>query len=161
MAFVRYVALVALVVWVGGLLVLGLLVAPATFGVLHAAAPSGGALAGAVVGDVLRSFHFVAYGCGAVIIICLFAMKFVGPPPRSFPLRAFIAAAMLLTAVYSGTIVAAEMRALQRSIAAGPGALPESDARRVRFDTLHRRTTVLMTANIIGGLILLGWYVRE
>jgi hypothetical protein len=39
--------------------------------------------------------------------------------------------------------------------------LPESDERRIRFDQLHARSTMLMTMNIGLGLVLLFWYVRE
>src|SRR5690348_11882263 len=43
MAVVRYVALIALVVWVGGMVVLGVVVAPTTSRVLAAASPANGA----------------------------------------------------------------------------------------------------------------------
>jgi len=162
MAFVRYIALAALVIWLGGMVVLGFLVAPATFRVLGVAAPTvGGFLAGAVFGEVLRRFHLLAYGCGAVMMVCLFAMKFVGPPPRSFPLRAGIVAAMLAVAGYSGIVVSGEMAKLQSSISGPVNALPEHDARRVRFTSLHQRATALMALNLAGGLVLLAWYVKE
>ena len=87
MVVIRYLALTALVVWLGGMIVLGLLVAPSTFGVLQTAAAdaaNGRMLAGAVFGEILRRFHFLAYGCGAILIVCLLAMKFIGPPPAAF-----------------------------------------------------------------------------
>ena len=59
MLLVRYVALVALVVWIG-------------------------AMAGVLFAGVFARPLWLASGCGAVIIICLFVMKFVGPPPRAF-----------------------------------------------------------------------------
>jgi hypothetical protein len=162
MVFVRYLGLVALVVWVGGLAVLGLLVAPATFRVLQAVAPATGRLlAGAVFGEVLRLFHLAAYACGAIVLVALFAMKFVGPPPRSFPLRAAITAAMLLVAAYSGVVVSAEIGRVQRAAAGPIGDLAPTDARRVRFESLHRRSTALMGVDLLGGLILLTWYARE
>ena len=58
MLAIRYLALAALVVWLGGMVVLGLIVAPTTFRVLQAADPSGGrVLAGALFGEVLSQFH--------------------------------------------------------------------------------------------------------
>ena len=82
MLLVRYLALAALVVWVGGMVILGLLVAPQTFRVLQASNPADGRmLAGALFGAILRQFHLVAYACGAVLLVCLFVMKFLGPPP--------------------------------------------------------------------------------
>ena len=60
---IRYLALSVLVVWLGGMIVLGLLVAPSTFGVLQTAAAdaaNGRMLAGAVFGEILRRFHYLA-----------------------------------------------------------------------------------------------------
>ena len=71
MLLVRYVALVALVVWIG-------------------------AMAGALFPDLFARPLWLASGCGAVIVVCLFVMKFVGPPPRAFVPRAAITVLMLL-----------------------------------------------------------------
>jgi hypothetical protein len=162
MIVVRYVALTALVVWLGGMVILGLLVAPSTFGVLQSADPNNGRmLAGAVFGTILRRFHYVAYGCGAVLFISLFLMKFVGPPPHAFVVRAGIVFVMLLVALYSGVPVTRELEHLQSQVSGPVSRLPHDDARRLRFDQLHRRSTMLMTLNMGLGLVLLYWYVRE
>jgi len=71
MLAVRYVALAALVVWLGGMVT-------------------------AVFGDLLRPFHLVSLVCGAVILVSLFIMKFVGPPPHAFVPRAALTGLMLL-----------------------------------------------------------------
>src|SRR6266850_2380637 len=71
MLAVRYVALAALVVWLGGMVT-------------------------AVFGEFLRPFHLVSLVCGAVILVSLFVMKFVGPPPHAFVPRAALTALMLL-----------------------------------------------------------------
>ncbi|OLE82823.1 MAG: hypothetical protein AUF76_08035 [Acidobacteria bacterium 13_1_20CM_2_65_9] len=71
MLAVRYVALAALVVWLGGMVTV-------------------------VFGDLLRPYHVVALVCGAVILVSLFVMKFVGPPPHAFVPRASLTALMLL-----------------------------------------------------------------
>ncbi|MGE0705986.1 MAG: DUF4149 domain-containing protein, partial [Vicinamibacterales bacterium] len=113
MSVVRYVTLAALVVWLGGMLILGGVVAPAAFDVLPRVALDGRAIAGDVFGEILRRFHLVAYGCGAIIFVGLFVMKFVGPPPAAFVPRAAIVAAMLAVAAYSGQIVSPEIEALQ------------------------------------------------
>jgi hypothetical protein len=162
MLAVRYVALAALVVWLGGMVVLGLVVAPSTFRVLQAAAPENGrVLAGAVFGEVLRLFHLIAYACGAVILACFLVLKFIGPPPPAFLPRAAIVVLMLGLAIYSGVPVTRELDAIQAQVAGSVSRLPESDPRRVRFDRLHRTSTALMTINMGLGLVLLFWYVRE
>jgi hypothetical protein len=162
MLAVRYVALTALVVWLGGMVILGLIVAPSTFGVLQAADASGGRiLAGAVFGTILRRFHYVAYGCAAILYISLFVMKFVGPPPQAFVLRAVIVFVMLLVALYSGVPVTRELERIQAQVIGPVSRLPETDARRIRFDQLHQRSTMLMTLNMGLGLVLLYWYVKD
>jgi hypothetical protein len=104
MLSVRYVVLVALVVWLGGMVTV-------------------------LLGDWLRPALVVGAGCGGVILIGLFVLKFVGPPPRGFIPRAALTALMLL-------LVAASAR--------------------------YRTFAIQLTAvNLVLGLILLFWYVRE
>jgi hypothetical protein len=162
MAAVRYLALMALVIWLGGMIIVGLIVAPSTFRVLQATDPlNGRMLAGAVFGEVLRLFHFVAYACGIVVLICLFLMKFIGPPPSAFVARAVIVAVMLGLAFYSGFPVTRELNDIQSKVNGPVSRLSQDDPRRVRFDRLHRTSTALMTINMGLGLVLLFWYIRE
>jgi hypothetical protein len=118
-------------------------------------------LAGAVFGTILRRFHYVAYACGAIIYVSLFLMKFLGPPPQAFVVRAAIVFVMLVVALYSGVPVTRELEQIQSKVIGPVSKLPETDERRIRFDTLHRRSTMLMTFNMGLGLVLLYWYVRE
>jgi hypothetical protein len=144
------------------MVVLGLLVAPSTFGVLEASDPvSGRVLAGAVFGEVMRRFHLLAYGCGAILLVCLFVIKFVGPPPDGFIVRAGIAAAMLVLALYSGVRVSRGIAEIQSRVSGPISGLPDTDPRRVRFDRLHSMSTMLMTVNTGLGFVLLFWYARE
>jgi hypothetical protein len=71
MVVVRYVALVALVLWLG-------------------------ALQSVLLGSGTDWSIAIGYGCGALLVVCLFAMKFVGPPPRAFFIRLGIVVLMLL-----------------------------------------------------------------
>ena len=83
MRAVRYVYVLALVVWLGGMVVLGAVVAPATFQVLQASEPATGReLGGAVFTTILERFHYVAYGAGALLLITLALMAVLGPRPR-------------------------------------------------------------------------------
>jgi uncharacterized protein DUF4149 len=162
MLAVRYVALVALVVWLGGMIVLGAVVAPSTFRVLQASeAAAGRALAGAVFGDVLRHFHLAAYACGGVLVLCLIVQKLVGPPPSAFPIRLSIVAFMLALDVYSGVVVSGEIARVQSEVSVPISSLPVGDPQRSRFDQLHARSTTLMTIEMALGLVLLFWYARE
>jgi hypothetical protein len=80
MVVVRYVALVALVVWLG-------------------------AMQSALIGHSTASYIPIAYGCGAVLVLCLFALKFVGPPPRAFFIRLGIVVLMLLMTLFDRWLI--------------------------------------------------------
>ena len=95
MILLRYAYVLALVVWLGGMVVLGSVVAPAVFQVLQARSPEAGRiLAGAVFGTALDRFHYVAYACGGVILLSLIVMAVLGPRPAAFAERPAVVSAM-------------------------------------------------------------------
>lgn len=71
----RTLNLLALALWLGGLVAIGALVAPTAFHAVRAAPPLAGnvpgqnALAGAVVGGSLRLFNFLSLGCAGVMLV--------------------------------------------------------------------------------------------
>lgn len=158
----RYIYVLALVVWLGGMLILGAVVAPATFDVLQATGGSQGReLAGMVFGSALARFHYVAYVAGAVLLLTLGAMRILGPRPLHSGLRAIIVVTMLGIALYSGLVVLRQIDDVQAAAGGLPSRLPASDERRIRFDALHLLSTRLMFVNIAGALVLLYWEARE
>jgi uncharacterized membrane protein len=162
MPALRYVYVLALAVWLGGMILLGALVAPLTFQVLQAGDPDAGRrLAGELFGAILNRFHFVAYGAGGLLLVTLITMAILGPRPRGFAVRAGLISVMLLVALYSGLVVLREVDSIQLAAGVLPSTLPAGDARRVRFDALHQLSTRLMVFNIAGTLVLLGWEARE
>lgn len=162
MLALRYVYVLALAVWLGGMIVLGAVVAPTTFRVLQASDPvAGRLLAGEVFGAFLTQFHYVAYGAGALLLLTLAAMAVLGPRPRGFALRLGLVAVMLLVALYSGLVVLREIDSIQLSVNGLPSSLSADDPRRVRFDRLHELSTQLMMLNIAGALVLLYWEARD
>jgi hypothetical protein len=162
MRVVRYVYILALVVWLGGMVVLGAIVAPATFQVLQASEPTTGReLGGAVFTSILERFHYVAYASGALLLVTLAVMAVLGPRPRGFAVRLGLITAMLAVALYSGAVVLRGADGIRREVGGLPSRLPATDARRVRFDELHVLSTRLMMVNVIGALALLFWEARE
>ena len=162
MLALRYVYVLALAIWLGGMVVLGAVVAPTTFQVLQAIEPSTGRLlGGAVFGAILSRFHYVAYGTGALALLALAAMALLGPRPVAFAVRSAIVALMLVVALYSGLVVLREVNSIQREVSGLPSSLPAGDERRVRFDQLHQLSTRLMVINIVGALTLLYWEAKE
>jgi len=164
MLALRYAYVLALVVWLGGMVILGAVVAPTTFQVLQAREPTAGRmLAGEVFGSTLARFQYVAYGCGAVLFVTLVVMAVLGPRPSAFAVRTAIVVVMLGIALYSGLVVSGGIERVQRDIGIGVAAssLPADDARRARFDHLHQLSTRLMMINVVGALLLLYWEARE
>ena len=171
--------MLALSVWLGGMIVLGAVVAPALFSALGALDPVSGRLfAGEGFSAILRRFHYVAYASGGILLVTLSAMALLGPRPRSFAIRTASVAVMLAVAAYSGGRVLGEIDTIQQEIAASsptpqgsdttvaathrlPSSLAATDPRRVRFDQLHVLSTRLMMFNIVAGLVLLVWEARD
>src|SRR5262245_18953968 len=71
MLAVRYVALGALVIWLGGMVTV-------------------------MFPEAMRRFNLVSLVCGSVIVVSLFVMKFVGPPPHGFVPRVALTVLMLI-----------------------------------------------------------------
>jgi hypothetical protein len=158
----RLVYVLALAVWLGGMTILGAVVAPTIFQTLQTAdAGSGRALAGLAFGAILTRFHYVAYGCGFLLLVMLIIMALLGPRPKHLAIRCGIVAGMLLVAVYSGVVVLGEIDAIQREVGTLPSQLPDGDPRRVRFNELHQLSTRLMMVDLIAALALLYWEARE
>lgn len=162
MLALRYVYLLALVVWLGGMVVLGAIVAPATFQVLLASAPdTGRILAGELFGTILGRFYYLSYVAGGVLFVTLAIMAILGPRPASFAIRMAIIAFMLGVAIYSGVVILGEINSLHAAAGTLPSRLPAANPQRIRFDQLHQLSTRLMTADIIAALVLLYWEARE
>jgi len=156
--FLRYVALLALVVLVGGLVALGAVAAPATFDVMAARQiPDGRLLAGAVFGEVLRRFFWVSCGAAVVVFLSLAARRVLGPKPRHAGVRAAILVLMTAATLYAGIVVAGRIASLQATMAVAPSSLPASDPRRVEFGRLHGLSSGLQLVPLVGGLALIFW----
>src|SRR5262245_12696640 len=162
MLLLRYLSLLALVVWVGGLVALGSIAAPATFDVMAARhVADGRALAGAVFGEALRRFFVMSLGAAAVVLLSLTLRRVLGPKPRHFGWRAGVLILMTAASVYAGVVVAGRIATLQASMGVAPSSLPESDPRRIEFGRLHATSTALQLVPLVGGLALIFWELKE
>lgn len=160
----RFATVLAIAVWIGGLIVLGGIAAPAIFDVVSLRqVPDGRMLSGAIFGDVLRRFDLVSYACGALILATLAVRAVLGPRPRRFSLRVGIAVLMLGASMYSGMVLSSRIAAVQQEIGAGvaPSSLPSGDPRRVAFGRLHGQSTLIQIVPILGGLALMFFELRD
>lgn len=157
----RFVAVLALVIWIGGILALGAIAAPSIFDVLATQPDGGRVLAGALFGEILRRFHLVSYAAGALLLGTLLLRRVLGPAPRRFAWRAGIATVMLSASACSGLVIAARIARIQAEIGVAPSSLPAGDARRVEFGRLHGVSTALQLIPVLGGLMLVYWEIKE
>jgi uncharacterized membrane protein len=161
MIVLRYLYIVALLVWVGGLVAVGALVAPALFAVLPAeAGPEGRALAGAAFGEVLRRVLTVGEAAGVVMLVTMTVLRLLGPKPLTYGVRAVLLLGMLGASAYTAHVLLPEAEALRRDMAR-PSSAAGDDPRRVRFDALHSLSTTLVTATAVAGLMVAAWEARE
>jgi hypothetical protein len=156
MLALRYAGVLALTLWVGGLIVLGAIAAPAVFDVVAARQVTGDrVLAGAIFGEILRRFHLLSYVCGIVLLGTLVVRGVLGPRPIWFAARLAIAFLMLVASAYSGVVVSGRIARAQEEIGAAPSSLPEGDPRRTQFGRLHALSTGLQCIPLLGGMFLL------
>jgi uncharacterized membrane protein len=162
MRSLRYLYVLALVLWLGGMAIAGLVVAPVTFAVLEAWNPATGrVLAGDVFGAVLERLSLIAYAAGIVMFVVLTVQRLLGPRPRSYGIRVGIIGLMLALTMYADMVAAPRIDELQSQVSGPMNQLDAGDARRVEFDRLHGLSTTLIVMAIGGGLVLLGWETRE
>ena len=158
----RYAALLAIAVWVGGLVVLGGIAAPAVFETLAArGVPDSRVLGGAIFGEVLRRFHLLSYLCAAVLFVSLLVRAVLGPRPAYFGTRFAIFALMLTATLYSGLVLSTRIEQVRAAAGGAPSALPEGDPRRAEFGRLHGYSTLLQLVPILGGLALFFWEAND
>lgn len=162
MFLLRYLYLLALAMWLGGMVVVGLIVAPSVFGALGAwDAEQGRVLAGQVVGNILKTLHFVFYGAGVVMLITLTIRRLLGPKPAAYGIRAGIITTMLAVTLASGLGISPRVEAMQKEIGGSVASLPDDDPRRASFYQLHGLSNLLLSATALGALLLLFWESRE
>jgi uncharacterized membrane protein len=162
MFVLRYLYVVALVLWVGGLVVAGVLVAPSVFGVLQAwNASEGRVLAGQVFGEVLNRLTWLSYVMGTVMVVTLTLHRLLGARPVKYGIRVGILGVMLLMMLTLGFYIVPRVQAIQAQVAGPVSELASTDARRVEFDRLHGLSNILFSITAIGGFALCFWEARE
>jgi uncharacterized membrane protein len=162
MFLLRYLYVVALVVWVGGLVVAGALVAPSVFGVLQEwNQAQGRVLAGQVFGEVLLRLTWLSYAMGTVMFITLTLHRLLGARPLKYGIRVGIMATMLVMMMITGWYLIPEVDAIQAQVSGPVSELPDTDPRRMEFNRLHGLSNILFSITTIGGLALCWWEARE
>jgi Domain of unknown function (DUF4149) len=156
MAFLRFVGLVALALWMGGLATLGALIAPTLFDVLGAHDPtSGRELAGTVFGSLFERLQRASWIAGTILLLSLAGRAALGPRPRWFGIRMWIAAGMLAASVSSVLFVTPRIERLRPGASHSMASVPADDQLRAEFRRWHMVSTALLMLTLAAGVGLL------
>lgn len=157
MAFLRWSALLALAFWIGGLATLGAITASTMFDVLSAADSAGGGreLAARLFGEVLDRFLRAAWIASGILLASLAARAALGPRPRWWGLRMWMATAMLAASLVSVFVIAPRIEGIRASVPGPVANLEATDARRIAFGRWHLASTALLTTTLVIGAGLL------
>ena len=149
MTFLRFITLLALAIWIGGLIFFPVL-AQTSFTVLPSTH-----LAGLVVRHSLIDLHWMGIGAGIIFLVCsMIDNRVTVGKPRVFALsHIFIVLMLALTAISQFWII--PRMDLLRITAGEISVLPVGNSIRAQFDSLHAWSTRLETAVLVLGLIVL------
>ncbi len=148
MWILRTFMLLALIVWIGGIIFFAFVLAPTLFAVLPAQ------LAGNVVSPSLTKLHWIGLFAGAVFLICSLVYNWQKYSQlRLFSAtHVFVVLMLALTAVSQFTITP-RMRELRTQLSTIHDA-SQIDTRRTEFDRLHAWSTRTEGAVLLLGLAL-------
>jgi uncharacterized membrane protein len=158
MSFIRYLMLLSLVIWIGGLIFFAFVMAPALFN--PAILPTR-QLAGNVVSRTLGVLHWMGICCGVVFAITSMidarAVNGVAEPLAGRNLLIYTMIILTLVSIFG---VAARMEDLKRQMVVIDN-VPPDDARRVEFNRLHVWSTRIEGTVLVLGLALLYLTARK
>lgn len=150
MSFLRFLMLLSLVAWIGGLIFFAFVLAPTAFQVLPNTH-----LAGNVVGRALGKLHWVAIMSGVVFLISSFLYSyFTQGTAHVFALRHVLIAVMLMLTLVSQFGIIPRMDALRTQVG-DFAAVPLTNPARVQFDALHVWSTRVEGVVLLLGLIVI------
>ena len=152
LAFLRFLMLLALVIWLGGILFFGAVLAPTLFSTLPKRE-----MAGAVVTKSLAALHWIGIVSGIVFLLCALVAPHFGGTALGW--RNWLVVAMLALTLVSQFGVSRRMVALRKDMVEIDSIAPD-DPRRIEFNKLHRYSTALEQGVLILGLVVL-WGVAR
>jgi hypothetical protein len=156
MTFLRFLMLLSLVAWIGGLIFFPV-VAQTAFSVLPTRQ-----LAGLVVRHSLGILHWMGFISGFFFLISsLLYNRFSDGSANAFALRHILIAAMLSLTLISQFGIVPRMDALRASIPGEIDSVPPDHPARARFDGLHLWSTRVEQGVLLLGLVLVYLTARQ
>ena len=149
MSVVRFLQLLSLVVWIGGIAFFAFVLAPTVF---HPGILPSRQLAGQVVSRSLGILHWIGLTCGVVFLIAsmLDSQITTGFTPV-FAARNLLVFVMIVLTLISMFAISTRMLELRNDMAFIDN-VPHDDPRRVEFNRLHEWSTRLEGAVLLLGL---------
>jgi uncharacterized membrane protein len=145
----RYVLLLTLVLWIGGIVFFSFIASPSIFKTLPREQ------AGQVVSDIFPKYHLLGYVSCIIAVTCLFGLRQLGAV-QSIRTAMIYLVLMGGIQVTMGTVVGQkviEARDAVKSTASGP----EKERLEKKFRGLHGVSMILNLLLLLLGLILLYW----
>jgi uncharacterized membrane protein len=150
MSFLRFLMLLSLVVWLGGIIFLAFVEAPTAFspGLL----PSRH-MAGSIIGRSLDVLHYMAIVSGIVFLVASMVLsRMTAGNARPLAARHLLIALMLLLTMISQFAISPKMHALRAEVGVIDNLPPDSQQRR-EFDRLHIWSEKFEEAVLLLGLV--------
>jgi uncharacterized membrane protein len=149
MSFLRYLMLLSLVVWIGGLIFFAFVLAPTAFQVLPDTH-----LAGNVVGRALGKLHWMAIFSGVIFLLSsLLYSRLSDGTAHVFALRHVLIILMLGLTLLSQFWIIPRMDTLRAQVG-DFATVPLNNPARVQFDALHVWSTRVEGAVLLFGLVV-------
>jgi uncharacterized membrane protein len=152
MSFLRFLMLLSLVVWLGGIVFLAFVEAPTAFspGLLPTRH-----MAGSIVGRSLDVLHYMAIIPGIVFLVASMVLsRMTTGNARPLAARHLLIALMLLLTMISQFAISPKMHALRAEVGVIDNLPPDSPQRR-EFDRLHMWSEKFEEAVLLLGLVAL------
>ncbi len=148
MSFLRFVMVLSLVVWIGGLIFFAFVLAPTAFQVLPNTH-----LAGNVVGRALGKLHWIAIISGIVFLLTsLLYSRLTDGTAHVFAMRHVLLCLMLALTLFSQFWIIPRMDTLRAQVG-DFASVPLNNPERVQFDALHVWSTRVEGAVLLLGLV--------
>jgi len=146
MSILRFLMLLSLVVWIGGLIFFAFVLAPTAFQVLPNTH-----LAGNVVGRALGRLHWIAIFSGVIFLITSLLYSYLTQgTAHLFAGRHILICLMLALTLFSQFWIIPRMDTLRAQVG-DFAAIPLTDPQRIQFDALH-----VWSTRVEGAILLLG-----
>ena len=152
MSVIRFLMLLSLVVWVGGIIFFAFVVAPTVF---HPGILPSRHLAGAVVSRSLGILHTIGLTCGLVFLVTsMIDSQVITGSVAPFAGRNLLVYVMIVLTLVSMFAISSRMLNLRNDMVFIDN-VPRDDPRRVEFNRLHEWSTRLESGVLLLGLAVI------